>query len=111
MIRENIEYEAKDYAYRNYTANLVDVSIESFIAGAKWADKHPNVSPLWHDVNEVPKTGSNIVVIDKYGQWWVIQPYNDNHNGRILKNWRYYIRAYNNIKRWAYINDLLPQKE
>ena len=50
MTRENIEYEAKDYAYRNFTDDLVDVSIESFIAGANWADNHPK-SP-WISVKE-----------------------------------------------------------
>lgn len=72
MTRENIEYEAKNYSYRNYTSNLVDVSSESFIAGAKWANKHPDVSSLWHDVSEEPKEDMDILCIFKEKNTYMI---------------------------------------
>lgn len=61
MTRENIEYEAKDYAYKNYTDDLVNVSIESFIAGVKYADNNPK-SP-WISVKEKLPTNYKEVLI------------------------------------------------
>lgn len=69
-----------------------------------------DLSKIWHDMSEEPNNGSNIVAIDKDGQWWDIQPY---HSGDYdeygLDGWSCCILNYNNIQKWAYISDLLPK--
>lgn len=80
----------------------------AFLHGAEWADKHP--VNVWHDASEEPKIGSNIVVVDKNGQWWDIQPYDGEYDGYgDLTGWRCCVVHYNNIQCWAYIDDLLPK--
>lgn len=72
--------------------------------------EYTDLSSLWHDASEEPEIGSNIVVIDKDGQWWDIQPYNsDDHDGYGLKGWPCCSLDYNHIQKWAYISDLLPK--
>lgn len=67
MTRENIKYEAKDYAYKNYTDDLVDVSIKSFIAGAQWADSNPKSS--WISVeDDLPCNHKELMTIDDKGR-------------------------------------------
>jgi hypothetical protein len=65
--------------------------------------EYTDLSQLWHDVSEEPKIGSNIVAIDKGGEWWDIQPYEGNNDGYGLRGWSYF-------KQWAYISDLLPKE-
>lgn len=103
MIRENIEYEAKDFAYKNYTYDLVDVSIKSFIAGAKWADKHPDISSLWHNTSEEPKESVDILFMSKNGKVHKVSKVDNS-----LYSW---LKDNNDLNKWAYINDILPQKE
>lgn len=72
--------------------------------------EYTDISQVWHDASEEPEIGSNIVVIDKDGQWWDIQPYNsDDYDGYGLKGWPCCSLDYNHIQKWAYISDLLPK--
>lgn len=93
-----------------YTPKDGEILKEAFYIGAKWADSNPNTSLLWHKASEEPKIGSNIVVIDKLGQWWIIQPYNGDYNGCKLKGWSCCVHNYNDIQKWAYIEDLLSKE-
>ena len=34
-----------------------------------------------NDAYKEPEIGSNIIVVDKYGQWWEIQPYDGEYDG------------------------------
>lgn len=69
-----------------------------------------DLSKIWHDASEEPNNGSNIVAIDKDGQWLDIQPYHSGDYGVYgLKGWSCCILNYNNIQKWAYISDLLPK--
>ena len=80
-----------------------------FEAGAKWADEHPKFENAWHDAYEEPEIGSNIIVIDKKGQWWDIQPYDGEYDGYGgLTGWRCCVVHYN-IQHWAYMSDLRPK--
>ena len=113
MTREEQIQEAKD---KTFPTSKEGRSYESawaaggFEMGAHWADEHPNLSSLWHDASEEPKIGSNIVVVDKNGQWWDIQPYDGEYDGYgDLTGWRCCVVHYNNIQCWAYIDDLLPK--
>lgn len=100
-------------AARDYVSGVTLSSpsnVIHFEAGAKWADKHPDLSQLWHDAYKEPEIGSNIIVVDKYGQWREIQPYDGEYDGYgSLTGWECCVAQYNNIQRWAYIDDLLPK--
>ena len=100
-------------AARNYVRGVTISSpsnVIHFEYGAKWADKHPDLSQLWHDAYKEPEIGSNIIVVDKYGQWREIQPYDGEYDGYgSLTGWECCVAQYNNIQRWAYIDDLLPK--
>lgn len=97
---EQILSEAKKHYYDSINCH------NAFLHGVEWADEHP--ANVWHDMSEEPNNGSNIVAIDKDGQWWDIQPY---HSGDYdeygLDGWSCCILNYNNIQKWAYISDLL----
>lgn len=103
MIRdEDVIIEAKKY-YRN------DIKCyDAFLHGVEWAEEQ--IANVWHDASEEPRIGSNIVVVDKKGQWWDIQPYDGEYDGYGgLTGWRCCVVHYNNIQSWAYIEDLLPK--
>lgn len=82
-------------------------NILHFEAGAHWADKHPDLSSLWHDTSEEPKYGEIILVevintrskeddvnyYVEYSKEWVINS----------------MKTDGFICRWAYIKDLLPK--
>lgn len=105
------EEEIKQAAYDQYCNSesiCFTLMCDSFKQGAEWADEHP--INVWHNTTEEPQIGSNIVAIDKLGQWWVIQPYNGDYNGCRLKGWKCCVHNYNDIQKWAYINDLLPKR-
>lgn len=73
-----------------------------FELGVHWADNHP--INIWHDVSEEPQ---------KFGEWFIAQIGNDAFDTFVMameknqdwKNWSNGI----NIKRWAYIEELLPK--
>lgn len=72
--------------------------------------EYTDISQVWHDASEEPENGSNIVAIDKDGNWWDIQPYySGDYDGYGLSGWHFCSINYNNIQKWAYISDLLPK--
>ena len=80
------------------------------IDGLDAADEKPDTTKLWHNAYKEPEIGSNIIAVDKYGQWWEIQPYDGQYDGYgSLTGWECCVAHYNNIQRWAYIDDLLPK--
>ena len=108
--RASIMYHIYQYDNSYEEGETLDFYIKGFTEGAKWADKHPDISQLWRDAYEEPEIGSNIIVVDKYGQWWEIQPYDGEYDGYGgLTGWECCVAHYNNIQRWAYIDDLLPK--
>ena len=73
-----------------------------FLDGAAWSDKYP--VNVWHDASEEPKLD----------QWFLAQIGDDAFDTFIMamdknKKWRNWCKGIN-IKRWAYIRDLLPKK-
>ena len=68
---------------------------EGFIAGAQW-----RINSVWHDKNEVPKAGKIVLFCtsDKCFERW---------NGTYWKD----VVAYYDVKKWAYIEDLLPGRK
>ena len=87
---------------RTYEQALMATGFE---AGAKWADEHLNLESLWHDASEVPQ-GPYIVLCDGLdnSQWVVEWFYID----MSYANWQDYVERID-VRRWAYINDLLPK--
>ena len=73
----------------------------AFEEGAKWADEH-HIN-MWHDVNEQPRLNQ-----------WVLAQIGDNAFDTFVmsmyknEDWKELSNGVN-IKRWAYIDDLLPK--
>ena len=106
--KEEIKCASKDYVnylldkqeYHNEKYTEYDIK-QAFEKGAEWADKHPK--NVWHDASEEPKLD----------QWFLAQIGDDAFDTFIMamdknKKWRNWCKGIN-IKRWAYISDLLPK--
>ena len=89
-----------------FTRAIKMLWVTAFIAGAAWADKHPDISALWHPASEEPQ-GNNwkILCQDEENGCWV-----ENRTDAIdLHNtWNEYVEIEMVVK-WAYISDLLPK--
>lgn len=73
----------------------------AFEEGAEWADKHP--INMWHDTNEEPRLN----------QWFLAQIGDNAFDTFVMEmdkneDWKEWSNGVN-IKRWAYIKDLLPK--
>ena len=76
------------------------------IDGIKAADAEPNLESLWHDASEEPN-GNNweILCVDVYNGCWV----DSRVNALLLHNkWNEYVDI-EQVKMWAYVNNLLPK--
>ena len=84
----------------NYSYGRIYFSeIASFEAGAKWADQHPN--NVWHDASDEPKEDMDILFISKNGKVHKVSKIDLS-----LYDW---LKDNDDIKRWAYVDDLLPK--
>ena len=107
---EEIKYASKDYVnylldkqdYHNEKYTEYDIK-QAFEKGAEWADEHPNLERIWHNVSEEPELNR-----------WFLAQISDNafdtfvmamEKNQDWENWSNGI----NIKRWAHIIDLLPK--
>ena len=94
---EDAIIEAKKY-YRN------DIKCyDAFLHGVEWVEEQ--IANVWHDANEKPK------LLD---QWFLAQIGDNAFDTFIMamdknKDWREWSKGIN-IKRWAYISDLLPKQ-
>lgn len=73
----------------------------AFEEGVKWADEHP--INMWHDTNEEPR----------FNQWFLAQIGDNAFDTFVMEmdkneDWKEWSNGIN-IKRWAYIRDLLPK--
>lgn len=73
----------------------------AFEAGVRWADEHP--INMWHDTNEEPRLN----------QWFLAQIGDNAYDTFVMEmdkneDWKEWSNGIN-IKRWAYIDDLLPK--
>ena len=106
--KEEIKCASKDYInylldkqeYHNENYTEYDIQ-QAFEKGAQWADEHP--INVWHDVIELPKLG----------EWFLAQIGNIAFDTFIMamnknEDWKEWSNGIN-IKRWAYISDLLPK--
>lgn len=81
-------------------------SVIAFTDGVEWADQHPKIESLWHDVSKFPNKALPIIVeiyddIDPIYEVISIDETDD-------KFWEYLVSD-RDITRWAYISDLLPK--
>ena len=106
---EQLQQTAEEWAdYYKHAEDLCDyISIRvAYKEGAAWADKHPDISALWHPASEEPQ-GNNwkILCQDEENGCWV-----ENRTDAIdLHNtWNEYVEI-EMVVIWAYISDLLPK--
>ena len=83
---------------RTYKQSLMATGFE---AGVSWADSHP--TNMWHDTNEEPRLN----------QWFLAQIGDNAFDTFVMEmdkneDWKEWSNGIN-IKRWAYIRDLLPK--
>lgn len=86
-----------------YTPEDGEMLKEAFYLGARWADNNPNLESLWHDATTQPELN----------KWFLAQIGDDAFDTFVMamdKNqyWKEWANGIN-IKRWAYIDDLLPK--
>ena len=95
---EEIISEAKKYYCDDINCH------NAFLHGVEWADEHP--VDVWHDASEEPN-GNNweILCVDVYNGCWV----DSRVNALLLHNkWNEYVDI-EQVKMWAYVNNLLPK--
>lgn len=99
MIREEqIITTAKKHYYDDINCH------NAFLHGVEWADEHP--VDVWHEASEEPN-GNNweILCVDVYNGCWV----DSRVNALLLYNkWNEYVDI-EQVKMWAYVNNLLPK--
>ena len=106
---EQLQQTAEEWAdYYKHAEDLCDyISIRvAYKEGAAWADKHPDISALWHPASEEPIVNSTqIVYQDKSGLCWFAS-----NQERYAYDWDWArMAAAFQMTRWAYITDLLPK--
>ena len=117
MTREEEIKQAAE-AYASQTCNLcldeyclkmgltcpnIHESVIAFTDGSEWADEHPNLESLWHNISKEPRLN----------QWFIAQIGDNAFDTFVMtidrnQDWRTWSKGLN-IKRWAYIGDLLPK--
>lgn len=114
MTREEELYETADNFSEDhkYEEDLDYVSLKmAFIEGAEWADNHP--INVWHDVSEMPKENyKNIIYQTNYYSMYNVHidfiPTCLRSCKITSRSWNEFVKEVN-MRRWAYINDLLPK--
>lgn len=74
--------------------------LNAFVHGVGWAELHP--VDVWHDASEEPKEDVDILFISKNGKVHKVSKIDLS-----LYDW---LKDNDDIKRWAYIKDLLPKQ-
>lgn len=91
-----------DYSYKE--VEHLNFYIKGFTEGAKWVDNNPK--NIWHSASEEPTDDlTQILYQDNYGDCWLTT------KSEIIIldcNWEHFASV--NVRRWAYICDLLPKQ-
>lgn len=102
MMKDDIKKAAAEYANEAcrplWRTGNEQVCMADFIEGAKW-----RINSVWHDANEIPKKNDSYIVV--YNRFGIKTDFWSHYRG-----WEKYRRA-DKVKKWAYIEDLLPTKE
>ena len=90
-------------AAQNYEDSLIYASVseqcdvqKAFITGANW-----RINSVWHDITETPENNRVLLCITDHG-YNIFGPNNSEFKE---------IVEYFHIKKWAYIDDLIPNTE
>lgn len=83
------------------------------IDGLEAADEEPNISALWHDASEIPQSNhKNIIYQTNYCSMYNVHIDFIPTCLRSCKitscSWNEYVKEVN-MRRWAYISDLIPK--
>lgn len=100
MTREQIEKAAKETLVNEpieLQATKVGAFQRGFIAGAKWL-----INSVWHDASEIPQHSGLLIAICKDGKALLCGPNNS--------NWETTVKIFH-IVRWAYVDDLTPERK
>lgn len=104
MKREDIEKAASKHSASLWDKNIIDCSrdfdfvYDSFVAGAEW-----RINSVWHDIKEKPKLNKFFIFQNECNEWETDCLYQQT-------KWKLYVAA-NDLVRWAYIEDLMPDTE
>lgn len=96
---EDIQKAADEFADREYEYNYIDRNALSkgFYHGSKW-----RINSVWHDSKEKPVLNEIFVYQTDNGEW---------ETDCLLKDrWDLYVVS-TKLIRWAYMKDLIPDKE
>lgn len=97
MKKDNKKIAAQKYSTENQVSRGMATELEAaFVAGADW-----RINSAWHDASEKPKNNKILIVLDHNNRPWVI--------ARIYQ-WEHTVEVFC-VKKWAYIEDLIPRKE
>lgn len=110
MSREAQLHQAADawadfYKHDENMCDYISVKV-AFSEGAAWADKHPDLTALWHPASEEPAGRDwRILCEDDSGNCWVASR---RDAFTIGYNWQEFAED-EALTRWAYISELLPK--
>lgn len=101
MTNDDIKRAAYKYAgdvNRNRKSGIEPYSVVDFMEGAKW-----RVNGVWHDERKTPNKSDLILVEFPDGRFDIVYFHS-------IKSWRSMVKR-NGTIRWAYLEDLKPDKE
>ena len=81
---------------REFTEEQKMLQMIAFFSGAKWRIKH-----VWHDITEIPENNRSLLCVTDHG-CNVFGPNNTEFKELV---------EYFHIKKWAYLEDLIPNTE
>lgn len=91
LTKEDVNKAAEEYAWRG---DMYDLQT-AFKVAAEW-----RINSVWHDIDkDLPEYNKHIVNED----WFDFIPKDEKDLKRIISQYQF--------KRWAYVEDLLPNKE
>lgn len=97
MKQEDIEKAAQSRCDRRFSYLHNNAFFDGFISGAEW-----RINSVWHDIKEIPENNRMILIIMQYNIPTVLGPDNSFFKEEVKDR---------QIQRWAYIKDLIPDKE
>lgn len=102
FLESHIDYTLINNQEDNYEAGrrdaLFDFGSDIFKAGADW-----RINSVWHDANEIPKKNDSYIAV--YNRYGIKTDFWSHYRG-----WEKYRRV-DKVKKWAYLEDLLPTTE
>ena len=104
LTKEDVNKAAEEYAWRG---DMYDLHT-AFKVAAEW-----RINSVWHDANEKPNYGSDVIALD-HDNVPVYGTFKDDDNyGEYIYHCHSFnceIFEYEYVTKWAYIDDLLPKK-